>query len=147
MHIIYNNRTEKITHYTISGQIFNWLKNWAKNNKMKVGNSMTEYDNLKIFTNKIINEKKSKKFALTLLGDALEYALPNFTSAFYEISINVHFDDSNNFTFELLVDKVVKNVENIHINSTCVSDDIAYIMYTMFKKYGIDIELIELEEE
>ena len=111
---------------------------------MKVGNSMTEYDNLKIFTNKIINEGKAKKFALTLLGDALEYALPNFTSEFTEISICVNFDDSNNFTFELSVDNMVTHVENIYINSKCIGDDIAYIMRTMFKKYDIDINEIEL---
>ena len=105
---------------------------------------MTQYDNLKIFTNKIINEGKAKKFALTLFGDALEYALPNFTSTFSEISINVHFDDTNNFTFKLLVDNVVTNVENIHINSKCIGDDIAYIIHTMFKKYDIDINEIEL---
>ena len=108
---------------------------------------MTQYEYLKKFSNKIINEKKSKKFALTLLGDALEYALPNFKSTFIKISINVLFDDSNNFTFKLLLDNVVTNVENIHINSKCVGDDIAYIMRTMFKKYDIDINEIELVEE
>ena len=106
---------------------------------------MTEYDNLKIFTNKIIKDKKAKKFAITLLGDALEYALPDFKSTFSEISIIVNFDDSNNFTFKLLLDKVVTNVENLYINSKCVGDDVAYIMYTMFKKYGVDINKIELE--
>ena len=106
---------------------------------------MTEYDNLKIFTNKIIKDKKSKKFAITLLGDALEYALPDFTSTFTEISICVNFDDTNNFTFELLLDNVVTNVEKLHINSKCVGDDVAYIMYTMMKKYGVDINKIELE--
>ena len=106
---------------------------------------MTEYDNLKIFTNKIIKDKKAKKFAITLLGDALEYALPDFTSTFTEISVRVNFDDSNNFTFELLLDNVVTNVENLHINSKCVGDDVAYIMYTMFKKYDVDINKIELE--
>ena len=106
---------------------------------------MTEYDNLKIFTNKIIKDKKAKKFAITLLGDALEYALPDFTSTFTEISVRVNFDDSNNFTFELLLDNVVTNVENLHINSKCVGDDVAYIMRTMFKKYHIDINKIELE--
>ena len=106
---------------------------------------MTEYDNLKIFTNKIIKDKKAKKFAITLLGDALEYALPDFTSTFTEISTCVNFDDSNNFTFELLLDNVVTNVEKLHINSKCVGDDVAYIMYTMFEKYGVDINKIELE--
>ena len=106
---------------------------------------MTEYDNLKFFTNKIIKDKKAKKFAITLLGDALEYALPDFKSTFIEISICVNFDDTNNFTFELLLDNVVTNVENLHINSKCVGDDVAYIMYTMFKKYGVDINKIELE--
>ena len=106
---------------------------------------MTEYDNLKIFTNKIIKDKKAKKFAITLLGDALEYALPDFTSTFTEISVRVNFDDSNNFTFELLLDNVVTNVENLHINSKCVGDDVAYIMSRMFKKYGVDINKIELE--
>ena len=106
---------------------------------------MTEYDNLKIFTNKIIKDKKKKKFAITLLGDALEYALPDFKSTFIEISVRVNFDDSNNFTFELLLDNVVTNVENLHINSKCVGDDVAYIMRTMFKKYHIDINKIELE--
>ena len=60
---------------------------------------MTEYDNLKFFTNKIINERKVKKFASTLFGDALEFILPDFTSTFTEISVRVNFDDSNNFTF------------------------------------------------
>ena len=106
---------------------------------------MTEYDNLKIFTNKIIKDKKSKKFAITLLGDALEFIFPDFKSTFSEISVRVNFDDSNNFTFELLLDNVVTNVENLHINSKCVGDDVAYIMYIMFKKYGIDINKIELE--
>ena len=106
---------------------------------------MTQYDNLKIFTNKIIKDKKTKKFAITLLGDALEYALPDFKSTFIEISICVNFDDTNNFTFELLLDNVVTNVENLHINSKCVGDDVAYIMRTMFKKYHIDINKIELE--
>lgn len=109
---------------------------------------MTEYDNLKIFTNKIIKDKKAKKFAITLLGDALEYALPDFKSTFSEISIIVNFDDSNNFTFKLLLDNVIKNVENTHINSKyagCVGNNIAYIMRTMFKKYHIDINKIELE--
>ena len=106
---------------------------------------MTEYDNLKIFTNKIIKDKKAKKFAITLLGDALEYALPDFKSTFSEISVRVHFDDTNNFTFELLLDNIIKNIEKLHINSKCVGDDVAYIMYTMFKKYEIDINKIELE--
>ena len=106
---------------------------------------MTQYEDLEKFTNKIINEKKAKKFALTLYGDALEYALPDFKSTFSEISIIVNFDNANNFTFELLLDNVVTNVENLHINSKCVGDDIAYIMYTMFKKYGVDINKIELE--
>ena len=106
---------------------------------------MTEYDNLKIFTNKIIKDKKSKKFAITLLGDALEYALPDFTSTFTEISVRVNFDDSNNFTFELLLDNIIKNIEKLHINSKCVGDDVAYIMRKMFKKYGVDINKIELE--
>ena len=106
---------------------------------------MTEYDNLKIFTNKIIKDKKAKKFAITLLGDALEYALPDFTSTFTEISVRVNFDDSNNFTFELLLDNIIKNIEKLHINSKCVGDDVAYIMRTMFKKYHIDINKIELE--
>ena len=106
---------------------------------------MTEYDNLKIFTNKIIKDKKSKKFAITLLGDALEFIFPDFKSTFSEISVRVNFDDSNNFTFELLLDNVVTNVENLHINSKCVGDDVAYIMRTMFKKYHIDINKIELE--
>lgn len=106
---------------------------------------MTEYDNLKIFTNKIIKDKKAKKFAITLLGDALEYALPDFTSTFSEISVHVNFNDSNNFTFELLLDNVITNVENLYINSKCVGNNIAYIMRTMFKKYGVDINKIELE--
>ena len=106
---------------------------------------MTEYDNLKIFTNKIIKDKKAKKFAITLLGDALEYALPDFTSTFTEISVRVNFDDSNNFTFELLLDNIIKNIEKLHINSKCVGDDVAYIMRKMFKKYGVDINKIELE--
>ena len=106
---------------------------------------MTEYDNLKIFTNKIIKDKKAKKFAITLLGDALEYALPDFKSTFIEISVRVNFDDSNNFTFELLLDNVVTNVEKLHINSKCVGDDVTYIMRKMFKKYGVDINKIELE--
>ena len=106
---------------------------------------MTEYDNLKIFTNKIIKDKKSKKFAITLLGDALEFIFPDFKSTFSEISVRVNFDDSNNFTFELLLDNVVTNVENLHLNSKCVGDDVGYIMYTRFKKYGIDINKIELE--
>lgn len=105
---------------------------------------MTQYEHLKKFSNKIIKDKKAKKFALTLLGDALEYVLPNFTSTFSEISINVNFDDTNNFTFKLLVDNVIKNIENMHINSKCAGNDIAYIMYEMFKKYGIDINKIEL---
>ena len=105
---------------------------------------MTQYEHLKKFSNKIIKDKKAKKFAITLLGDALEYALPDFTSTFSEISVRVNFDDSNNFTFELLLDNVVTNVENLHINSKCVGDDVAYIMYTMFKKYDIDINEIEL---
>ena len=106
---------------------------------------MTQYEHLKKFSNKIIEDKKAKKFAITLLGDALEYALPDFTSTFTEISVRVNFDDSNNFTFELLLDNVVTNVENLHINSKCVGDDVAYIMYTMFKKYDVDINKIELE--
>ena len=106
---------------------------------------MTQYQDLIIFSTKVIKDQKAKKFAVTLLGDALEYVLPNFTSTFSEISICVNFDDSNNFTFTLSVDNVVTNVENIHINSTCVGNDIAYIMYVMFKKYGIDINKIELE--
>ena len=106
---------------------------------------MTQYEHLKKFSNKIIKDKKAKKFAITLLGDALEYALPDFTSTFTEISVRVNFDDSNNFTFELLLDNVVTNVENLHINSKCVGDDVAYIMRTMFKKYHIDINKIELE--
>ena len=106
---------------------------------------MTQYEHLKKFSNKIIKDKKAKKFAITLLGDALEYALPDFKSTFIEISVRVNFDDSNNFTFELLLDNVVTNVENLHINSKCVGDDVAYIMYTMFKKYGVDINKIELE--
>ena len=106
---------------------------------------MTQYEHLKKFSNKIIKDKKAKKFAITLLGDALEYALPDFTSTFSEISVRVHFDDSNNFTFELLLDNVIKNIEKLHINSKCVGDDVAYIMYTMFKKYGVDINKIELE--
>ena len=106
---------------------------------------MTEYDNLKIFTNKIIKDKKSKKFAITLLGDALEFIFPDFKSTFSEISVRVNFDDSNNFTFELLLDNVVTNVENLYINSKCVGNNIAYIMRTMFKKYGVDINKIELE--
>ena len=106
---------------------------------------MTQYEDLKEFTKKIINEKKAKKFAITLLGDALEFILPDFKSTFSEISIIVNFDDNNNFTFELLLDNVVTNVENLHINSKCVGDDVAYIMYTMFKKYGVDINKIELE--
>ena len=108
---------------------------------------MTQYEHLKKFSNKIIKDKKSKKFAITLLGDALEYVLPDFTSEFTEISVNVDFDDTNNFTFKLLVDNVIKNIENIHINSKCVGDDVAYIMYIMFKKYGVDINKIELVEE
>ena len=106
---------------------------------------MTQYEHLKKFSNKIIKDKKAKKFAITLLGDALEYVLPDFTSEFTEISICVNFDDSNNFTFKLSVDNVVTNVEKLHINSTCIGNDIAYIMYVMFKKYGIDINKIELE--
>ena len=106
---------------------------------------MTQYEHLKKFSNKIIKDKKAKKFAITLLGDALEYALPDFTSTFTEISTCVNFDDSNNFTFELLLDNVVTNVENLYINSKCIGDDVAYIMYTMFKKYGVDINKIELE--
>ena len=106
---------------------------------------MTQYEHLKKFSNKIIKDKKAKKFAITLLGDALEYALPDFTSTFSEISVRVNFDDSNNFTFELLLDNVITNVENLYINSKCVGDDVAYIMYTMFKKYGVDINKIELE--
>ena len=106
---------------------------------------MTQYEHLKKFSNKIIKDKKAKKFAITLLGDALEYALPDFKSTFIEISVRVNFDDSNNFTFELLLDNVVTNVENLHINSKCVGDDVAYIMRTMFKKYHIDINKIELE--
>ena len=106
---------------------------------------MTQYEHLKKFSNKIIKDKKAKKFAITLLGDALEYALPDFTSTFTEISVRVNFDDSNNFTFELLLDNVVTNVENLYINSKCIGDDVAYIMYTMFKKYGVDINKIELE--
>lgn len=106
---------------------------------------MTEYDNLKFFTNKIIKDKKAKKFAITLLGDALEYVLPNFTSEFTEISICVNFDDTNNFTFELSIDNVIKNIEKLHINSKCVGDNVAYIMRKMFKKYGVDINKIELE--
>ena len=81
---------------------------------------MTQYENLKEFTKKIINEKKAKKFAITLLGDALEYALPDFKSTFIEISVRVNFNDSNNFTFELLLDNVVTNVENLHINLLCL---------------------------
>ena len=106
---------------------------------------MTEYDNLKFFTNKIIKDKKAKKFAITLLGDALEYVLPNFTSEFTEISTCVNFDDTNNFTFELSIDNVIKNIEKLHINSKCVGDNVAYIMRKMFKKYGVDINKIELE--
>lgn len=106
---------------------------------------MTQYEHLKEFSNKIINERKVKKFAITLLGDALEYALPDFKSTFIEISICVNFDDTNNFTFELSIDNVVTNVENLHINSKCVGDDVAYIMRKMFKKYGVDINKIELE--
>ena len=106
---------------------------------------MTQYEHLKKFSNKIIKDKKAKKFAITLLGDALEYALPDFKSTFIEISVRVTFDDSNNFTFELLLDTVVTNVENVHINCKCVGDDVAYIMRTMFKKYHIDINKIELE--
>lgn len=106
---------------------------------------MTQYQDLIIFSTKVIKDKKAKKFAMTLLGDALEYALPDFKSTFSEISIIVNFDDSNNFTFKLLLDNVIKNVENLHINSKCVGDDVAYIMYTMFKKYGVDINKIELE--
>lgn len=106
---------------------------------------MTEYDNLKFFTNKIIKDKKAKKFASTLFGDALEFIFPDFKSTFIEISVRVNFDDSNNFTFELLLDNVIKNIEKLHINSKCVGDDVAYIMYTMFKKYGVDINKIELE--
>lgn len=106
---------------------------------------MTQYEHLKKFSNKIIKDKKAKKFAITLLGDALEYALPDFKSTFSEISVRVHFDDSNNFTFELLLDNIIKNIEKLHINSKCVGDDVAYIMYTMFKKYGVDINKIELE--
>ena len=106
---------------------------------------MTQYEDLKEFTKKIINEKKSKKFAITLLGDALEFILPDFKSTFSEISIIVNFDDSNNFTFKLLLDNVIKNIEKLHINSKCVGDDVAYIMYTMFKKYEVDINKIELE--
>ena len=106
---------------------------------------MTEYDNLKEFSNKIINERKVKKFASTLFGDALEFIFPDFKSTFIEISVRVNFDDSNNFTFELLLDNVVTNVENLHINSKCVGDDVAYIMSRMFKKYGVDINKIELE--
>ena len=85
---------------------------------------MTEYDNLKFFTNKIIKDKKAKKFAITLLGDALEYALPDFTSTFTEISVRVNFDDSNNFTFELLLDNIIKNIEKLHINSKGLNSSI-----------------------
>ena len=106
---------------------------------------MTQYQDLIIFSTKIIKDKKAKKFAITLLGDALEYALPDFKSTFSEISIIVNFDNANNFTFELLLDNVIKNIEKLHINSKCVGDDVAYIMYTMFKKYGVDINKIELE--
>ena len=106
---------------------------------------MTQYEHLKKFSNKIIKDKKAKKFAITLLGDALEYALPDFKSTFIEISICVNFDDTNNFTFELSIDNVIKNIEKLHINSKCVGNNIAYIMYTMFKKYGVDINKIELE--
>ena len=106
---------------------------------------MTQYQNLIIFSTKVIKDQKSKKFALTLYGDALEYALPDFKSTFSEIAVRVHFDDTNNFTFELLLDNVITNVENLYINSKCVGDDVAYIMYTMFKKYGVDINKIELE--
>ena len=106
---------------------------------------MTQYEHLKKFSNKIIKDKKAKKFASTLFGDALEFILPDFTSTFTEISVRVNFDDSNNFTFELLLDNVIKNIEKLHINSKCVGDDVAYIMYTMFKKYGVDINKIELE--
>ena len=106
---------------------------------------MTQYEHLKKFSNKIIKDKKAKKFAITLLGDALEYALPDFKSTFSEISIIVNFDNANNFTFELLLDNVITNVENLYINSKCVGNDVAYIMYTMFKKYGVDINKIELE--
>ena len=106
---------------------------------------MTQYEHLKKFSNKIIKDKKAKKFAITLLGDALEYALPDFTSTFTEISVRVNFDDSNNFTFELLLDNIIKNIEKLHINSKCVGDDVAYIMRKMFKKYGVDINKIELE--
>ena len=105
---------------------------------------MTQYEHLKEFSNKIINERKVKKFAITLLGDALEYALPDFKSTFSKISVCVNFDDSNNFTFELLLDNIIKNIEKLHINSKCVGDDVAYIMYVMFKKYDIDINEIEL---
>ena len=106
---------------------------------------MTQYEHLEEFSNKIIKDKKAKKFAITLLGDALEYALPDFKSTFSEISIIVNFDNANNFTFELLLDNVIKNIEKLHINSKCVGDDVAYIMYTMFKKYDVDINKIELE--
>ena len=106
---------------------------------------MTQYQDLIIFSTKVIKDQKAKKFALTLYGDALEYALPDFKSTFSEISVRVHFDDSNNFTFELLLDNIIKNIEKLHINSKCVGDDVAYIMYTMFKKYGVDINKIELE--
>lgn len=106
---------------------------------------MTQYQDLKNFSNKIINEKKAKKFALTLYGDALEYALPDFTSTFSEISIIVNFDNDNNFTFKLLIDNTIKNVKNIYINSKYTGNHIAYIMHTMFKKYHIDINKIELE--
>ena len=58
---------------------------------------MTQYEHLKKFSNKIIKDKKAKKFAITLLGDALEYALPDFTSTFTEIATCVYFDDSYNF--------------------------------------------------
>ena len=85
---------------------------------------MTQYEHLKKFSNKIIEDKKAKKFAITLLGDALEYALPDFTSTFTEISTCVNFDDSNNFTFELLLDNVVTNVEKLHINSKGLNSSI-----------------------
>lgn len=106
---------------------------------------MTQYQNLIIFSTKVIKDQKSKKFALTLYGDALEYALPDFKSTFSEISVCVNFDDSNNFTFELLLDNVIKNIEKLHINSKYTGNHIAYIMRTMFKKYHIDINKIELE--
>ena len=106
----------------------------------------TQYENLIAFINEKFN-KKIKRFKLTLIGDALEYALPDFESTFDEISIEVIYDNYDNmYIFKMFVDDNLTDLENIYINTSNIANDIAYVANEMFKRHNIDLKLIELVE-